>query len=264
MKKIKHGGMPKNLYLVRHGESEGNLARKKFVENGDAFSVDFLAIHESQYELTSLGVNQAKQAGEWFKENKITKFHRMLVSNNVRARKTAGYLDLPNAIWLENFRLRERDGGLFNTITPEERDVKYPNEQKFYDEQPFLWRPPQGESVADVCDRIKIILDMLSRKFEGKNVIIVCHGHVMRAFRIELERMSLSNANEFLSTKDEWGRVPNCSILHYTRKNPFKKKEDLSDSFGWMRMIRPAGGGIIEDEFSPILRKKYSNQQLLG
>ncbi len=257
--------MPKNLFLVRHGQSEGNLVRKQFEESKDEslYSKEFLGLHESEYLLTELGISQAKKAGEWFVQNNFTSFFRMLVSNNKRAIQTAVYLGLPNALWMMDYNLRERDGGLFNAITPSERDSKYANEQKFYDSQPFLFRPPQGESIADVCMRVKIVLDTLARECDGKNVIIVNHGHVMRTFKIVLERYSLNTANDYLSTEEEWGRVPNCAIIQFTRENPFDKSQGLSDSFGWVRMIRPAGGGPLEDPFVPIERKKYSNEELL-
>lgn len=257
--------MPKNLFLVRHGESEGNLTRKNFETTKDEshFSDEFLGLHESQYQLTDLGIKQAKQAGAWFLKNNLTKFDRMLVSNNVRAMETAAHLNLVNAQWMQDFNLRERDGGMFNVITPSKRDSDYSDQQKFHDTQPFLWRPPQGESIADVCQRIKIILDTMARECDGKDVIIVCHGHVMRTFRIILERMSLQKANEFLSTHEPYGRVPNCSIMHYTRQNPSQNEVALSDRFDWFRMIRPAGGGDAEDDFSAIDRRKFSNEELL-
>ncbi len=256
--------MPKNLFLVRHGQSEGNLARKKFEESGDeSFLTDeFLGLHESQYALTDLGVSQAKKAGEWLVNNKFTDFDRMLVSNNVRAMQTAAHLNIQNASWMIDYNLRERDGGLFNVMTPSKRDAKYSDQQKFYNTQPFLFRPPQGESIADVCQRIKIVLDTLARECDGKNVIIVCHGHVMRTFRIILERMSLQKTNEYLLTEEEWGKVPNCSIIHYTRQDPADKQEEMHTRFGWVRVIRPAGGGTPEDSFSIIERKKYSNENL--
>jgi broad specificity phosphatase PhoE len=222
-----------------------------------------LSLHESQYKLTELGIEQAKKAGLWFLENNITFFDRLYVSNNVRAMQTAANLNFPAADWMIDFNLRERDGGLFNVITPSERDSNYTIQQKFNDTQPFLFRPPQGESIADVCQRIKIILDTLGRECDGKNVVIVCHGHVMRAFRIILERMSLKKANEYLLSKENWGRVPNCSIIHYTREDPAKKTEGLSNYFELVRMIRPAGGGSPQDDFSKINRKKYSNEELL-
>ena len=257
--------MPKNLFLVRHGQSEGNLVRKQFEDSGNEsfFSDEFLGLHESQYALTQLGIEQAKKAGHWFKENDFLKFDRMLVSNNVRAMQTAAYLEIKNAEWMQDFNLRERDGGLFNVITPSKRDTKYADQQKFHDTQPFLFRPPQGESIADVCQRIKIVLDTLARECDGKNVVITCHGHVIRTFMIILNRLSLQKTNEFLTTTEAWGRVPNCSIVHYTRENPYDKQLGLSDRFDWYRMIRPSGGGEKEDKFITIDRKKFSNEALL-
>ncbi len=259
-------GMPKNLFLVRHGQSEGNLVRKQFedTKNEAFFSDEFLGLHESQYSLTPLGITQAQAAGKWFAQNDFTIFDRMLVSNNVRALQTAAYLGLPDTTWMIDYNLRERDGGLFNVITPSKRDADYSDQQKFYNTQPFLFRPPQGESIADVCQRIKIVLDTLARECDGKNVIIVCHGHVMRTFKIILERMSLKKTNDFLRTDEPWGRVPNCSVIHYTRQNPADPKQGISDRFGWVRMIRPAGGGVAEDAFSTIERRKYSNAELLA
>jgi broad specificity phosphatase PhoE len=258
-------GMPKNLFIVRHGQSEGNLQRRKFEEAGDEsfFSEEFLGLHESQYELTPLGVEQAKQAGDWFRKNNLIIFDRLLVSGNDRALQTAAHLDLPEAKWMIDFNLRERDEGLFNVITPAKMDTDYSDQKKFCDTQPFLYRPPQGESLADVCERIKIVLDTLARECDGKDVIIVCHGHVMRVFKMILERMSLGEINGYLFSKDEPSRVPNCSIIHYTRENPFESGQGLSKYLDWVRMIRPAGGGNPEDDFCPIERKKYSNEELL-
>jgi len=257
--------MPKNLFLVRHGQSEGNLVRKQFEKTGNEsfFTDEFLDLHESQYKLTRQGITQAKTAGKWFKENNFIDFDRMLVSNNVRAMQTAAYLNLPNANWMIDFNIRERDGGLFNVIPPSVRDLNYRDQQKFYKEQPFYFRPPQGESIADVCERVKIVLDTLARECDGKNVIATCHGHTMRVFRIILERMSLHKINDFLTTEEEWGRVPNCSIIHYTRENPEGNKKGLSDRFDWVRMIRPSGGGELEDPFTKIERKKFTNKELL-
>lgn len=258
--------MPLNLILVRHGQSEGNLARRQFEETKDennSFTEEFLSLHESQYALTPLGIEQAKLAGKWLKENNFTNFDRMIVSDNVRAKQTAAYLNIENAKWMIKYNLRERDGGLFNVITPSVRDEKYADQQKFFDTQPFFYRPPQGESVADLCQRIKMELDTLARECDGQNVIIVCHGHVMRAFRIVLERQPLLQSNAYLSTDEEWGRVPNCSIIHYTRQNPEFKDIGMSVRFDWVRVIRPAGGGALEDPFTLIKRKKYSNEELL-
>lgn len=265
-KKYKYMGMPKNLFLVRHGQSEGNLTRKQFEESGDesCFLGDFAKMHESQYALTDLGVQQAQAAGQWFKDNDFVSFDRMLVSNNVRALETAAHLGIAKAGWFApDFNLRERDYGLFSTLTPSQIESDYSAQKKFSETQPFLFRFPQGESIADLCTRVKIVLDTLARECDGQDVLIVCHGEVIRAMKIVLERFSLSKCNEYLSTKEEWGRVPNCSITHYTRANPDGITDELSKAFNWVRMIKPAGGGKPIEDFKVIERKKFSNEELL-
>lgn len=254
-------GMPNNLFLVRHGESEGNVINKKFRETGDKnlFSENFLNLHESQYNLTEKGIEQAGLAGEWLRENNLISFDRMLVSNNNRAMQTAAYLGLESPDWMIDFNLRERENGIFNVLAQTQRFAGCVNQAKFHDSQPFLFRPPQGESMGDVAQRVKIILDTMARECDGKDVIIVCHGHVIRTFRIILEHMSLSQSNEYLNTEEAWGRVPNCAIVHYTRLTD----DSIDEHFNRYRIIRPAGGGELEDEFLPIIRKKYSNKELL-
>lgn len=255
-------GMPKNLYLVRHGESEGNLVNHRYKDTKDdsLFSENFMKLHESQYQLTPLGIEQAQQAGEWLINENLV-FDRMLVSNNTRAMQTAGHLNLREASWMMDFNLRERENGLFSVVTPQQRNQDYSFQQKFHDTQPFLFRPPQGESIADTCQRVKIVLDTLARECDNKNVLIVCHGHIIATFRIILERMSLQKSNQLLLTKEEWGRIPNCSIVHYTREQEANVLS--STSFNRFRIIRPAGGGNLADSFSKIERKKYSNEELL-
>lgn len=259
-------GMPKNLFLVRHGESEGNLARRLFEESGDeaaSYTEEFLSLHESQYALTPKGTGQAKKAGAWFKKMKLIEFDRYLTSSNVRAMQTAAYLKLPQAKWMIDFNVREQDGGLFTVIKPSKQDADYVDQKKFFDTQRFSFRAPQGESLGDVCNRIKIVLDTLARECNGKNVIIVCHGHVMRVFRMILERMSPEKIARYLRTKAQYGRIPNCSILHYTREHVKSGKPGMSKRFEYVRMIRPAGGGKAEDSFKKIIRQKFSNEDLL-
>lgn len=257
--------MPRNIYLVRHGQSEGNLLHKQYRETGDIslFSTNFLNIHESEYMLTELGIEQAHLAGEWFKKNAKFPVARMLVSNNNRAEQTGANLRLDNAAWMIDHNLGERENGLFSVLTPAEIEVNYKDHQRFHDSQPFLYRPPQGQSMLDKVNQIKIVLDTLSRECDGEDVVIVCHGHVIRGFRIILEHMSKSEINEYLNTEEDWGKVPNCAIVHYTRNDLKNDNGGMCKYLEWVRIIRPAGGGEPEDDFRLIKRKKYSNEELL-
>lgn len=62
--------MPLNLVLVRHGESEGNVAMH-FSKRGDhtLFSQEFMNRHSSTWRLTDTGIAQAELAGFWIRKN---------------------------------------------------------------------------------------------------------------------------------------------------------------------------------------------------
>lgn len=254
-------GLPKHLILVRHGQSEGNEIQSKYKKQGfdELFTPEFLDRHESQYRLTEKGVIQAQSAGNWIAKNIPEKFDRMYVSGHIRAMETAAHLDLTGN-WFIDMRLRERDGGLFNTISPKRRDTEYKDWAKHAKSQPFLWRPPEGESVADVAMRTKDILETICRECDGKNVISVCHGHVIRTFRIWLERLSFS-CNDLCRGEGE-NAVHNCSIWHYTREN-IEYPHVVEKYAGWMRVIDPTHNPVVEGEWKTITRPRFSNSQLL-
>jgi len=85
---------PIDLVLIRHGQSEGNLAQARSDKGDDGLwnVQDFKERHTSRYRLTTAGVKQAKQAGDWVKENITTQFDRYYCSEYVRAMETAAHL----------------------------------------------------------------------------------------------------------------------------------------------------------------------------
>jgi NAD+ kinase len=97
--------MPIDLILVRHGESEGNLAhsRARYHNDTSAFENEhFTKKHSSQWRLTDLGREQAVKAGEWIREH-IGPIDFFLTSEYVRAMETSALLNLPNAYKLDLF-----------------------------------------------------------------------------------------------------------------------------------------------------------------
>ena len=58
--------LPLDLILVRHGQSEGNAA-KRLSEKSDhtAYTKEFRNRHSASLRLTDLGRKQAQTAGEW-------------------------------------------------------------------------------------------------------------------------------------------------------------------------------------------------------
>src|SRR5438046_19770 len=114
--------MPLELILVRHGQSEQNLA-SHFAKQGDPsmYTEAFRARDVSQHRLTATGRRQAERAGKWLRENGLARFDRRYTSTYVRALETAGLLGLDGPDWMQEPMLREREWGEFDQKTWDER-----------------------------------------------------------------------------------------------------------------------------------------------
>jgi broad specificity phosphatase PhoE len=109
--------------------------------------------------------------------------------------------------------------------------------------------------------RLSRILHTLHRECSDKRVILVCHGEVMWAFRILLERMSQEKYRELHASKDPKDMIFNCQILHYTRRNP--ETHDLAKHSNWMRTITPTTNPVEVGGWHEIKRPVYTNEELL-
>lgn len=253
--------LPIDLVLVRHGQSEGNAAKRRS-EQGDhgAFTEEFKKRHPASFRLTDLGRTQAEQAGMWIRKE-FPEFDRCFVSEYLRAMETAGHLALPNAEWRAEFYLTERDWGTFEMCPENERTAKFGDALKRYDVEPFFWRPPDGETFADLCLRVDRVLHTLHRECSDKRVIIVCHGEVMRAFQIRLERMSQERFRALTFSKRKRDYIYNCQIIHYSRRENGIGR--LSPHADWVRTIRPTCDPVWTTGWRAIERPIYSNDDLL-
>lgn len=254
--------MPIDLVLVRHGESEGNVAFRRCTE-GDPSLINeaFLSRHSSRWRLTDLGVRQAREAGGWLRQNVADRFDRYYVSEYLRAMETAGHLGFAEAQWHCEFFLRERDWGVFDVMSFEERRQRYSEDLARRDLDGFYWTPPGGESLASVCLRIDRVLNTLHRECADKRVLIVCHGEVMWTFRVRLERMSQERYQELDRDRNEKVKLHNCQVLHYSRRDP--ATGTIAPYLNWMRSVCPWDGSLSDNDWRPIERLKYDSADLL-
>lgn len=260
-------GMPRNLILIRHGESEGNVASNRSKKGDDSgYSPEFRNRHSSTWRLTKRGREQAKVAGVWIKKNLGLTFDRHYTSEYIRAMETAGLLGIADAQWYVDFYLRERDWGDLDVMPVSERDKRYAEAMKRRKIDSFFWNPPNGQSMADLCLRVDRVLQTLHRECDGKNVAIVCHGEVMWAFRVRLERLSQERFRELDLSRNPHDRIHNCQIIHYTRAACPElsfAEGDYFPHFRWMRSICPWDVNLSNDGWNKIARPKYSNKDLL-
>jgi NAD+ kinase len=255
--------MPENLVVVRHGESIGNLAKRRS-ENGDHSLIERLrGTHTAHWPLTKNGVDQAKKTGKFINDYFINDqkifFDRMYVSSYARALDTAGYLDLIRARWIVDTRITERDWGELDRMTEDERLEKFGEAIAMRKVEPFFWTPPNGESMNDVTIRGRDFIDSLHRAHKN-NIITVCHGEVAKNLRMIFFGYTPTEYAEMEFSKDSKRRIHNCQVDHYTRRNPVTLES--SDRLEWFRYYRPAEGEGEASEWEHITRHRFSSHEL--
>lgn len=172
------------LYVARHGQTAWNA------ENKICGTTDL--------PLNELGQAQAKELAEKCGAYEID---LIIASTMLRARQTAAAVaERWNVPVITDARLVEQNYGIYEGM-----DRQTPG--FLANKRHFAYRYPQGESMMDVAHRIYGLLEDIKRDHEGKNVLLVCHGGVMRLIRSYFEDM----------TNDEYFHYsePNASVREF-------------------------------------------------
>jgi len=207
---------PQEIWLVRHGQSAGNVARD-VAEAAAGHMID-IAERDVDVPLSELGVRQSQALGSWFAAlDESVRPNVVLHSPYVRAAETAKLLmrqldrDTLLAVHADE-RLREKEFGILDRLTTHGIAHKYP---ELYAQRQhvgkFYFRPPGGESWCDVVLRLRSLLDTISREYCGDRVLIVAHQVIVNCFRYLIERLDEASILAF----DRAGDVPNCSVTSY-------------------------------------------------
>jgi broad specificity phosphatase PhoE len=207
---------PDVLWLVRHGQSAGNVARDA-AEAAQAHLID-IEWRDVDTPLSPLGVQQALALGRWFAA--MPEGQRptvVLASPYVRARSTAehiveGFADRDDLTFLVDERLREKEFGILDRLTKAGITHKYPElaEQRRHVGK-FYFRPPGGESWCDVILRLRSVIETITREYRRERVLIVTHQVIVNCFRYLLERLDEAR----ILAIDRAADVPNCSVTSY-------------------------------------------------
>ena len=165
---------PKRILLVRHGRSEGNADKNQYE-----------TVPDYALNLTAEGIEQARQAGQEISRLIGAETVHVYLSPYYRTRQTYQYIrESIGANVVEAFedpRLREQDWG--HLRSPEANEEIVRERENF---SAFYFRIPDGESGADVYDRVSTFLETLHRDFSRpdypNHVLLVTHGMTMRLF----------------------------------------------------------------------------------
>lgn len=256
--------LPLDLVLVRHGQSDGNVAIQKARIGDDSdFSPDFLGKHTTHWRLTDRGRTQARLAGLWLKQNNLSRFNCYYVSEYRRAIETAALLGLRGAKWRVDAQLRERDHGLLDIFPPKERAGKFSEYFRLMKTHRFYSATPAGESIADVCNRLRSnIIGALRQSSEDQRVIVVAHGEVLQAFRIIFEHLLADEFHQISIIEPRSFKIGNGQVIHYSRVNPANAK-DVQTSFSWVRSVNPFDSSYAGHDWRAIKHRRFSNKELL-
>ncbi len=174
------------LLLVRHGESEGNVAAAEAHSSG-AHQIDVPA-RDADVRLTDLGRRQADAVGAALAAlPEQRRPQAVAVSPYTRARETARLasrragLELPTLV---DERLRDRELGVLDRLTFAGVEDRYPEEAERRRWQgKFYHRPAGGESWVDVALRLRTWVADLDRAMSAERVLVVSHDVVIALLR---------------------------------------------------------------------------------
>ena len=150
-----------DLYLIRHGEALGAV-------------LDIIG----DTTLSPLGILQAERLRDRLAATGEIVANVLISSTFKRAKQTAEIiapaLNLPIVFDDEVQELRD---GVDEGMHEEEYRAKY-GEVNFR-ETPFRQVAPAGENWGQFVLRVSTALDRIVREYEGKSIVIVCHGGVI-------------------------------------------------------------------------------------
>jgi broad specificity phosphatase PhoE len=204
------------LWLVRHGQSEGNVADQLAISRGSP-TID-IDVRDPDVPLSEVGRRQAVAIGRRLAAEPPERRPTHVVSSPFeRAYATArialaeAELELPIE---RDERVRERDLGLFDGLTAIGIRERYPEEAarraklgKFY------YRPPHGESWADVASRVRGWLAELRNTSQPVRAVVFSHQAVLFVMRYVVERLT---EQEILQI-DRTTRFHNGGVTLYER-----------------------------------------------
>jgi broad specificity phosphatase PhoE len=208
---------PERMWLVRHGQSQGNVARDLADEAG--LSMIDIDLRDVDVPLSDLGHQQADAAGRWFAALPPDDRPEVILSSPyIRARQTAEAICKAGALaggpgrTIVDERLREREFGVFDRLTTIGIREQFPEEAEHRRRLgKFYHRPPGGESWADVILRLRSMMNTINLHYCDRRVLVVCHQVVVLCMRYILEELDEAK----ILSIDREADVLNCGICAY-------------------------------------------------
>lgn len=153
-------GVPRSVWLVRHGQTDWNVARR------------YMSFADRP--LTAFGARQAQALARFFVTRKVDVImHSGLTRTEATARAIQGERAIPV---FGDARWREASHGAWEGLTYREVMQRYPGDAARRFADPVHYPPLQGESLAQLAQRVRRAWDDLGAQFPSRRVVVVTHG----------------------------------------------------------------------------------------
>ncbi|GAA1676429.1 histidine phosphatase family protein [Fodinicola feengrottensis] len=183
----------REIIAVRHGQSEANAA----FGLADRTGVEPVGMPDRDADvlLTETGRGQSAALGRWLGTLPPSRQPQLVYCSVFRRAQQTAELALaalaesggPAVPTVPDERLRDRDMGQFELLTAAAIRRRFPAESARRDRLGDLYyRPPGGESLADVAFRMRAVLTDIRRRPE-RCVLLVGHDAVVLMLRYVLE-----------------------------------------------------------------------------
>ena len=207
--------VPASVTLVRHAQSLANVADARArAEDSDRLELD---VRDADVDLSDNGLAQADALGRWFASLAAEERPTVVLSSPFRRAlhtATRTVADTGVEVVVDE-RLRERDLGLFDGLTGRGIRERYADEAARRDRVgKFYYRPPHGESWAEVVLRVRSLLADLRTGYGDARIWVFSHQAVIMSFRYVLEAIREQELLEL----DRRVTIPNASVTTYERQ----------------------------------------------
>ena len=188
------------LYLIRHGEAMGAI--EHFVGDGG---------------LSPLGIRQAERLRDRLLATREIAADVFIASTLPRAQQTAQIIALAIDAPLQyDDEIQEMRPGEAEGLPYKEFDERYGEPD--FDTMPYRPVSPGGENWGQFMLRVGTALDRIIRTYEGKTILLVCHGGVIDATFLYFFR-----TNAWVPPEARF-YTRNTSITHWQQHPTYRKR----------------------------------------
>jgi broad specificity phosphatase PhoE len=232
------------LWLLRHGQSEGNVRREEADRLGaEALELD---VRDMDVPLSDLGRRQAVSFGVWMGQLPAGRRPEVVVTSPYRrafdtARHAVGAAGWGEELIVADERLREREFGILDLLTHRGIEQRFPEEARRRSHLgKFYYRPPGGESWVDVALRLRSLRDSLSLRYEDRRVLVVAHEVPIYMMRYLVE--DLDEGAALALGRDQ--PLANCGLTTYERD---PEGHQVLDMVNWTAPLEDRGTPVTEE-----------------